>query len=448
MELNANLPAARKILADSVRGIWGYVRCQDALDAASMELARAGPWIDGWIGFKQALTYDGAGMSDDVRARLLGIVERLKPTDLLNRARAIVITRSRGGFETLEGEASSPIAAWHLAEQQAVDLGKAFASEPGLLATFLPELYPERASHRAFHFGKGLAAGAADTAELWGTLIDTKMPADGRNVTTLGGYIYGASTSPEFVAAALDGVADDPDVADDLTYLQASTGIDRDGIARLSAALDTGKISAGSFGHLANGRVGGSPGDALAGLLRNLATHPGGSDIALDILHMSFACAKSEGREYDADLIVCGREILATADFEGSTSLADYGVGEVVEVCLTGTDGEETARAVYNRVRDWVDSFTLSAYRIGHLFKVLFAVQPDIALDTFLIGGGRGRNLSLERRFPINDMDVAVLRGWADVDSETRYSLERFPIISDRRRRSPKRLCSCDIRSF
>jgi len=425
VELNATLPAARKVLADNVRGIWHHVRCQGALDAASVELTQDGPWIDGWIGFRQALAYDGAGMPGEIRARLVGIVERLKPTDLLNRARAIVLARSGGEFASPEGVVSSPSEAWRLADQQAVDLGRAFANEPETLATFLPELYAERTPYRAFHFGKGLAEGAADVAELWGTLLEAfkGMPADGRNARTLGGYIQGASASPEFVAAALDGVADDPDVARDLTYLQARAGIDRAGIAQLSAALDASKIDAGAFRQLANGAVGESPGDALATLLTNLATHPGGSGIALGILHMNFTCVKSEGREYDADLIACGRKILAPASLEDTTSFGDYGVGEVVEVCLTGADAEETARTVCSRIREGLVSYVLSANRAGYLLKALFAAQPNIALDTFLLGGDGNLEIRLERRSPLDEMDVAALREWADVDPETRYPL-------------------------
>jgi hypothetical protein len=425
VELSSTLPAARKVLADNIRGIWRHHRCQDALDAASVELTREGPWIEGWIGFRQSLAYDAEGMPEEMKARLVGIVERLKPTDLLNRARAIVIARSGSGFDILEGMAASPSAAWRIADQQAVDLGKAFANEPEQLATFLPEVYGERNPHRAFQFGVGLAEGAVDLQGQWDTLLAAfkGMPADGRNATVLGGYIRGASANPAFVATALDGVADDAEMARDLAYLQARAGVDRDGIARLSAAFDAGKIEAGALRQLASGVVGKAPGDALAKLLTKLAAHPGGSGIAIDILHMNFHCAADEKREYDADLVACGRHILSTANFDNQHSLGDYGVGEVVQVCLAGPDGEVTARAVCRRVREGLDSYAMSAYQIGYLLKALFAVQPAIALDTFLLGDETDIEIRLERRSPLNEMDVAVLREWADIDPETRYPL-------------------------
>lgn len=426
VELNQTLPPVRKVLADNVRGIWQHVRSQDALDAASIEMTRHGPWIDGWIGFRQALTFDGGHMPDVVRERLVGIVERLKPNDLLNKARAVVLARSAGGFVDLGSVDSSPLDSWHLADQQAVDLGKAFANEPEMLAIFLLKLYAERTPYRAFHFGEGLAQGAADLARLWSTLLETfkGLPADARNATTLGGYLQGASASPAFVAAALDRVANDAEVARDLTYLQARAGIDRAGIARLSAALDAGKVDAGAFRQIATGVVGTSPGDALAPLLAKLVAHPGGAAIALSILHMAFFCAKSESREYDPDLIACGRGILADASLEDSTPFSDYGAGEVVEVCLTGADGAEAARTLCGRVREGLVTYVLSAYKITHLLNALFAAQPDIALSTFLLGDCDSHlDLQLERHSPLIHMDSGVLSGWADVDPEKRYPL-------------------------
>lgn len=423
VELSPALPEARKVLADNVRGIWRHHRWQDALDAASVELTRHGPWIDGWIGFRQALAYDAGGMPDEIKTRLVGIIERLKPTDLLNRARAIVIARTGGGFDILDGTAKDPAAAWRLADQQAVELGKAFANEPDLLLTFLPEVYAERNPHRAFQFGVGLAEGSADLSNRWAALLEAfkVMPIDGRNGTVLGGFVKGASRDPTFVAAALDGVAGDLEIVGDLTYLQARAGIDRDGLTRLAEALEAGVVDPGSFRQLASGVIDEAPGETLADLLTSLAAHPGGSDVALEILHMSFHCAADAKRDYDEDLVACGRSVLSTAEFSNQHSLGDYAAAEVAKICLAGPGGEDAARAVCQRVRDGMDSYALSAYRIGQLLKALFSVQPAVALDTFLLGDDTQIEIRLERRSPLNDMETAVMCDWADRDPGMRY---------------------------
>ncbi len=137
-------------------------------------------WIDGWIGFCQSLAYDADGMPDEIKTRLVSIIKRLKPTDLLNRARAIVIARSGGGFDILDGTAKDPAAAWRLADQQAVELGRAFAKRTRPAGHLPPEVYAERNPHRAFQFGVGLPEGSPDLRNQWDALLGAfkAMPVD------------------------------------------------------------------------------------------------------------------------------------------------------------------------------------------------------------------------------------------------------------------------------
>jgi len=426
VELDGMIPGARSVLAGNVRGIWHHVACHDALEAASIALSKSGPWIDGWISFRAALRFEGKQMPAEIKARLHAIIDKLKPTDLLNRARATVLTRSKGGYDLADSEHDDPMTSWRLASQQAVDLGKAFANDLETLAAFLPELFAERNVHRAFEFGKGLAEGSSDVMDLWKTLIDAfkGMPSDARNATVLGGYLHGAAGSAEFVAAALDGVADDPALVGNLTYLQTRVGVSGDAIARLSAALDAGKIGPSDFYQLASGVVRDAPGDALAPLLAKVGALPGGSSIALDILHMHFSCAMDDEHAFDPLLIECGRALLVDADFTDSTSRGDYGVQEVVEVCLARAEGEAHARTVCRNVREGLDSYVLSTYKIGNLLKALFAVQPIVALDAFLLGVEDGDlEMHFARRSPLEEVDTAILRIWANADPETRYPL-------------------------
>jgi hypothetical protein len=430
VELAGTMPTARSVLASNIRGIWNYGACHDALDAASIDLLKAGPWIDGWINFRAARRYEGKGMPEDVKARLDTIIERLKPADLLNRARAVVLTRSGGGYDIADSEHEDAMTSWQLAAQQAVDLGKAFAGEPELLAEFLPELFAERSPQRAWEFGKGLAEGSSDAPALWAGLVAAyeAMPVEARNPTVLGGFLPGAASEPEFVAAALDGAADNPALIGQLTYLQARVGIDAAAIARLSTALDAGKIGVLDFYQLASGVIRTAPGGALAPLLTKIGAAENGSPVAIDILHMHFSCAKDDGHDHDPALIACGRTLLVEADFGAKGARGNYGVKDVIEVCLAGAEGEADARIVCGKVRQGLDDYSLSSYDIGYLLQGLFATQPLIALDEFLLGdpasGDEGdTEVRLGRRSPLEEMDVEVLRGWADVDPGKRYPL-------------------------
>ena len=428
VELDALVPEVREVLGRKIQGLWCHVSSHDALDAASVGLSRSGTWLGGFFGFRRVLLYHGAGMPEEQLSRLQSIIARLEPTELLDRARATVFNRSGGGLDLPEGGAADPASAWRLASQQAVDLGKVFATDPAALAAFLPELLSERNAHRALEFGMGLAEGADDVSVLWNGLLTAfkDVPAERRNATALGGYIHGAAADRVFIAAALDGVAGAAEVVRGLTYLQARAGIDLEGIIRLAAALAAKTIGVDDFRQLATGAVRDAPGDALALMLAGLAALHGGSAVALDILHMHFACAKDDGREYDPHLIECGRDLLGAADFANDAPLDDYAAGEAIGVCLAGSDGEEAARRLCGGIRDRIDGYRLSSYNIVHVLKAVFAVQPMIALDCLLLSkaGNHGDvELRLGHWSPFEGMDAALLRRWADADAETRYPL-------------------------
>ena len=97
-----------------------------------------------------------------------------------------------------------------------------------------------------------------------------------------------------------------PDLAANLPYLLARVAIDGQGISRLRRAIDRGVLSARDFNSIANGRVGGTPPDDLSALLTDVATLPGGVEIALDILHMHFYRDREEGRTRASSLIAVG----------------------------------------------------------------------------------------------------------------------------------------------
>lgn len=103
VDLAGQFEETKAILARNVPGLWHFAACHNALDEASQRLASTG-WVDGWIGFRSALRFDGKGMLDDIRDHLVAIIERLRPVDLLNRARAFVLSRNSGGYDVVDGE--------------------------------------------------------------------------------------------------------------------------------------------------------------------------------------------------------------------------------------------------------------------------------------------------------------------------------------------------------
>lgn len=443
VELSSILSDARDTLAGSVRDLWHFGACHDALDRAASAFVKVRPWIEGWIAFRTSLNFEGSAMPDPVRKRLEAIIQRLKPSDLLHQARAVVLNRASGGWDVADGEPEDGdvMKPWQKASQMAQDVGRQLARDSETRTKFLTELMTEPHAQRAYECGRGLAEGAGDLAEIWLDLVESFKTADpkSRNATVLGGFIYEAhQRDPAFAEASLEASIENPGLAGSLPYLQARTGMDENGIARLCRAISKGVLRAFDFVSIANGVVGDSPPEALAGLLLDIATLSDGIEIALDILHMHFYCDREAGRQCNPSLIALGRDLLRRADFSKKGTLRDYGLHTIIRVCCAGSDGEATARDVCGHIRGAMEVSYLSHHDLSHVLKAMFETQPAAALDMFLLPEMTSRNrLLFEADFGfgtlVENLDAAILRQWADVNAARRYTLLGHAISMFRR---------------
>lgn len=444
VELSHVIDNARDHLAHSVRGLWNFGACHDALERAATHFSSERPWIEGWIGFRTALRFESDEMPDDVRGRLVALIERLKPTDLLHQARAVVL--GRGGFEwdVADGEPDDGdvMKPYERASQSAKEIGTALANDVETRNIFVAELLLEPQPQRAFECGIGLSDGSVDLAAMWQELIDLYAAADPdrRNATVLGGFIHGAhERDARFADGALEGAIGNPDLAANLPYLQARVSINAQGVSRLRRAIDRDALTARDFHSIANGSVGETPPDDLGALLTDVASLPGGVEIALDILHMHFYRDRKEGRTRASSLIAVGRDLLRRADFGKKQSLRDFGLQTVIRVCCAGPDGEATLRDICARVRTGLETVYLSSYDLGYVLKALFETHPLIALDEFLLPELKPRNRGLfEADFgsgtPVENVAPEILFQWADVDPGRRYPLLGKSIAMFKRR--------------
>ncbi|MDB6170929.1 MAG: hypothetical protein JWL59_240 [Chthoniobacteraceae bacterium] len=424
---------ARVLLAAHARSLWQYPTCQDALDRVVTVFLEKQPWVEGWISLRAALRYDGKGMSDDVRFKLEQLIKRLKPSDLLNQARAIVLNRMNNGYDFADGEENEvdPIKGYEKANSMALELGRALASEAAPRAEFLVELLFERHAQRAFEFGRGLADAADSLDGMWRELVMAygTVESNRRNPTVLGGFLYEAHQRDQsFTSSALDAAIDNPDLAPILPHLQTRVEIDTEGIARLRSAVAKGALVAANFDAIANGSVSKSPQEPLAGLLEDIATLSEGVEVALDILHMHLPQNREERHGLHARLVSVGRELLARADFSKKGQLRDFGAHEVIQVCLAGEDGQPAAEKVCANIRSELDSYHVSPYDLSYVLKALFETQTFVALDAFLLQTPSLYNRSLfaadfRMGNPIDDVDPAILQQWAGRDPDVRYPL-------------------------
>ena len=437
---------ARVLLADNVRGLWHYPGCRAAIDRVATVFAKTSPWIEGWIACRATLRYEGKDMPENVRADLEQLIKRLKPTDLLHQARAVVLNRMPGGggwdFADGEDDQGKASEAYKKADIMAQDIGRALATDAVTRAEFLIELLAEQRAARAFECGRGLAEGATDLSGLWHELVATysAVGPDTRNATTLAGFIYAAhQRDPSFTSHALEAAITNADLLPNLPYLQARAGIDTEGIERLKRAISSGGLLASDFHSIANGCVSNTPPGPLAALLDQISTLPGGVTMALEILHMHFFSQEKKPEiQHDERLVSVGRELMVLVDFKKNNPLRDYSAQLLVGVCLAGENGKEATAKICSNLRSSLDSYLVSSYDVSYTLGALFETHPLIALDQFLLSrevdshfhlfeGDRNGSSAIEK------VDPLTLQEWSNIDPNTRY-----PILGKCLRMFPK----------
>lgn len=435
VELSPLIEDAGNLVASSVRELWNFSACHDALERAAAYFSSERPWIEGWIGFRTSLRFEGDAMPEDARTRLAAIIDRLKPTDLLHQARAIVLNRADGGWDIadVEPDDSDIMKPWERASQMAKEVGAALAHDEETRRTFLAELLSEHYPQRAYECGVGLADGAVDLSAIWRELTGLYAAANGdqRNAIVLGGFIHRAHVRDAiFADSVLEAVIDDPHLVSSLSYLQACVGLNDKGIARLRRAITRGVVTARNFNGIANGSVAESSPEQLGRLLLDIANLTDGVEIALDILHMLF-CREQEQeqlRSPSPSLIDVGRDLLLRADFGQKQTLHDFRLRTVIRICCAGAGGEATLRVISARIRSGLEAMYFLSYNLRNLLKALFETHPLIALDEFLLPKLNPKNRGIfDGGFglgtPVEEVNVDILRQWAGVDPDRRYPL-------------------------
>ncbi len=422
---------AREILAKEWSGLWRCLGSRDALISTARLFTQTRPWVAGWIASRKCLRYDGHEMPTDIRAELERLAALLKPTDLLNRARAVVIEPMYdiGGWDYVNGENDDDAESnnWEKANLLAQEIGQELANDSQSLRVFLTDLFGQSEVVRSFDFGRGLAKGADELSAIWGELVSAYETADPktRNATSLGGFIAEANLrDPNFTSRTLNSAIDNAHLLPHLPYLQARAGIDANGIARLRKAIRSTEIKAWSFQYIANGTISDSPVVELAELLREIATLDGGVEMGIQILAMRWHRYRENGIEPGKLLVSLGRELISRAAFGENNTLHHYSGHTVISACLVGEDGQNAARKVCSNIRAALDSCIIHPIGMMNVLEAVIQIQPEIALDTFfLLTPMRDFGRESARGSAIGRFTPEMLEKWAERDPVVRYPL-------------------------
>jgi len=433
---------ARKLLADSFYGLWEKMRMFDVLERSVAQIHTRKPWNDGWIAVCDTIRYSSgnAGNGESIN-RLHKLKELLKPDNLLEKARTIVLSDQRNIVDLEEGfnPEESASARLRRTRESILNTGAQVARDPDVLNILLPDLVTAQGM-RLLHFGNGLAEGCADKREVFQVLRSAlaNVPLEKRQIDVILGFLQSCEKSdPAFCNLVLDEMVEDHVLGEYFPFLQINmAAMDQLSIKRLHKALDLGRAKIHMFHFIAlkHGHNSVSD-DELALLLRKILPKEEGIGIVIENLAMRFDGPDNKRSDYSSSLLDVGREALQmyfSHSIRKARSNDDYSLARIARVCLNGQEGTEYARRVCQNISDGMKNCEISSFTYLELLGVLARNQTEVFLDTFLLGEHEAGNYLHTRMFsddnqsrdnPFNRIDDGELVSWCDHDPGVRYPL-------------------------
>ena len=432
----------RTAIAEEFRGLWTDSGRDADLDRISRAIGAKQFWREGWIAARQTRMYDGKGLSDEIAGRLVALEEFLRPKDLVNRVRGLVVG-SRDGHLDLDDvddlEEHDYSAAAVRAAETIDALGRDVASDEEAFRVLLPELTAGNGTGngKAVGFGSGLATAAEKPREMWAAMVAQVAATENPGVDVLCGFLGGLQkTDRDLACALLDEAVFDPSLAEWLPVLQAYVTVDGQGVSRLIRALEFGQAPLWRFRILATGRTC----DPIGGpdfmrLVLAIGDEPdGGPSVAVHILAMRLHSDQSDKRPSAPEVAEAGRALLAQYQFkrkDGAATRDDYDLGKIALASLRDDVGRPIVRRLCRDLMAGVARYEVSGHDHDELMSALFKVHPVDVLDHLFCGDQASQKNAVVlmndrlqfRKNPMRDVPDHVITSWCDGDPATRYPL-------------------------
>ena len=428
----------RRFVASHFRGLWSNLGMQSAVVDLARSVADTDGWPEGWTATRQALRFDSSSMQPALLDKLRALEAELRPKTLHQQVRAYVFSQPYGHLDVAEGEDSddaaedaNPVSAHERVALRVEALGVAVDANEPLLELLLPDLLSDGSGQQS-RFGLGVGKATKNVQGRWMQLYSAyaKLEPPKRDLQFLGGFIEGVSNVDKVVAnRILDSLVCDPLLAEQFPRLQGHAADDAAAV-RLLSSIHRGIAPARSFYAASIRRRGHGMSTAMYGdVIRALAGMPGGLEVAIESIGMEIYVHRSEKTEVPNDIVLLGRDTLASFDFAASGGNIAYHLKELAEVCLRGPDAKEATSEFCRRFAQSLRDYKSHADLFAKLACTLFKLQPDAALDAFVgqeqtpLGYSLLSRFALSRASVVNCADEPALLAWVERDPGGRASL-------------------------
>jgi hypothetical protein len=175
--------AVRRAVGGVFRALWTNAHMYEDLERASRALRAESCWREGWIAARQTLGFDGAGMDANARQRLIRLERELRPQNLVQKVRSIVLSNVHDSIDLDEYDDDDAVNKYQRLRRLAEKLGEEVAVDDDALHDLLSEL--SAGSGELFSFGVGLARSTAAPRATWQTIAGARenaQPADAEGI--------------------------------------------------------------------------------------------------------------------------------------------------------------------------------------------------------------------------------------------------------------------------
>jgi len=289
-------------VAGKFRGLW-TIGFYDELEQVCHAISVKKFWREGWIAVRATQNFGSERYTPEIVARLSLLEGHLRPTDLAQKVRAIVLSEGPPGLDLDDFDdkrTEDYDVGMRRTEAIARDLGKAIAADEIVFGELLAELVSGKG--RLTSFGQGLLEGTKDPKATWDRLV-TLLATTGeseQNVQILVGILSALKiTNPQLAHALLDDAVQSETLAPWYPWLETAAKIDARGVAHITRSLALGRTPIGRYEVLAwGGAPNQIPAHDLKELVLTIAAKPDGFSPALEILRMRLYFDDQEKRDH------------------------------------------------------------------------------------------------------------------------------------------------------
>lgn len=441
----------KSIISSALRDLWGISAIVDLLDEVVREISGGAFWREAWIAVRKTQTYDGAAMSVDLRGKLDDLEIYLRPKNLVDQVRGVVIDVKGAGFyldefdeddeddgrdETEAAPSLSPMTKVERIAATIERLGGDVGRDAESFRVLLPALIA--APGRVAAFAAAMAQTADCPRDVWDEMRMAFSAAASSKMALIAGFIQGLHRrDADLAERLLDEAISDDVLGPHLPHLQAAVGLDQRGIDRLHRALDLGSAPSDAYLSLMFGRITDKvPGAQFKDLVLRIAELQGGLAVAIDILAMRLHGLHADKDSIPNEIREAGRLLIDAFEFptrSGRYHRDDHDLAKIIRHSLHGVKGRPVARRLIRKLMSALNKYAISAHDFGDVIRSLLQVQPLLSLDELFPKRAKSHSNSLrmlesiervEKR-PLDVVTEETLFEWLAVDP-----LGRFPLVA------------------